>query len=255
MAGEYEIKNAQAMKIMDCLGAGGSFTEYYAMDFADDVVLMGHDGPGHIAIAEGKTKVRPLGVYHGKVGSGLSVEMSVRNGPVTLLSVVERSGGGLFLLVAEGESVPGPILHIGNTNSRYRFPMGRERICQPLERSWAGTSLCGGGGAYRVRNREAGCVAGDGGCENLGYEEDIVAFLMLVAVGSRGPRGGAGMDDPTLVSAVEALRKALIDPDKAALDKLTMDELSYGHSSGLIQDKAAFEEALFRGRRILCRSN
>ncbi|MCC7523973.1 MAG: arabinose isomerase [Chitinophagaceae bacterium] len=128
VAGEYEVKNAQAMKIMDSFGAGGSFTEYYAMDYNDDVVLMGHDGPGHIKIAEGKIKVRALKVYHGKVGNGLSVEMAVKHGPVTLLSVVEKAEGKLMLLVAEAQSVHGPILKIGNTNSRYQFSIGARQF-------------------------------------------------------------------------------------------------------------------------------
>jgi len=123
-SGEGDLKTNISMLLLDRLGAGGSYTEFYALDFDDDFILMGHDGPGHLAIAEGRPVARALRLYHGKAGAGLSVEMKVRLGPVTILGLTQTADGRLKLIAAEGESIPGPTFRIGNTNSRIRFRSG-----------------------------------------------------------------------------------------------------------------------------------
>ena len=123
-SGEGDLKTNVAMLLMDRLGAGGSYTEFYALDFDDEFVLMGHDGPGHLAIAEGRPVARALKLYHGKSGAGLSIEMKVRLGPVTILGLTQTADGRLKFVAAEGESVAGPTFRIGNTNSRIRFSSG-----------------------------------------------------------------------------------------------------------------------------------
>ena len=120
-AGEGDLKTNVAMLLLDRLGAGGSYTEFYGLDYDEQFILMGHDGPGHLAIADGRPVARALRLYHGKAGAGLSVEMKVRLGPVTILGLTQTADGRLELLVAEGESIAGPTFRIGNTNSRIRF--------------------------------------------------------------------------------------------------------------------------------------
>jgi L-arabinose isomerase len=122
IAGELDIKTCVAMLILDRLGAGGSFAEIHPCDFDNDIVLVGHDGPHHITLAQVKPVLRGLGLFHGKRGAGVSVEFQLKHGPVTCVGLTQTYDGRFKFVLAEGESLPGPIPATGNTNTRCRFP-------------------------------------------------------------------------------------------------------------------------------------
>lgn len=120
-SGEGDLKTAVAMKISDILGVGGSFSEIVVVDYIDETILLGHDGPFHIAISEGKPILRGMGLYHGKQGTGVSVEAKVKTGAITTLNVTQTGDGRLKLISSEGESTSGPIMKIGNTQTPVKF--------------------------------------------------------------------------------------------------------------------------------------
>jgi L-arabinose isomerase len=120
-AGEADLKTCAAMFVLEHFNAGGSFCEMYLLDFEGGFVVAGHDGPGHLAIGDKKPILRGMKLFHGKSGHGVSVEFNVRNGPVTMLGLTQTVDGRFKFIAAEGESIPGPILQIGNTNTRVRF--------------------------------------------------------------------------------------------------------------------------------------
>ncbi|MBE6616207.1 MAG: arabinose isomerase [Ruminococcaceae bacterium] len=120
-AGEADLKTALGMKICDLLGAGGSFSEIVVTDYENGTILIGHDGPFHVRISDGKPLLRRMGVYHGKRGNGISVEAKVKSGPVTLFNVTQIRDGCLKFIVSEAEAVNGPIMKIGNTQTPVRF--------------------------------------------------------------------------------------------------------------------------------------
>ncbi len=121
MCGESDLKTCSAMMIMDRLDIGGSFAEFHPVDFAEGFILVGHDGPHHLNVADGRPRLRSLTKYHGKPGAGASVEFKLKEGPITMLGVTQTYGGKLKFVIAEGQSVAGPIPATGNTNTRGFF--------------------------------------------------------------------------------------------------------------------------------------
>lgn len=121
MCGESDLKTCMAMLIQDRLDIGGSLAEFHPVDFKEGFVLVGHDGPHHLNIADGKPVLRSLTKYHGKPGSGASVEFKIKEGPITILGIGVTYGGKFKFVIAEGESVAGAIPATGNTNTRGFF--------------------------------------------------------------------------------------------------------------------------------------
>lgn len=118
---EGDIKTAMAMKILDLLGGGGMFVEFFSCDFKEDFIMMGHDGPSNVNVARDKPVLQNLTIHHGKTGEGLGIDFHMMEGPCTLLNLTQFGTDKAFKLICSvGEVVPGDILNIGNPNCRVK---------------------------------------------------------------------------------------------------------------------------------------
>ncbi|HEY0111144.1 MAG TPA: nuclear transport factor 2 family protein [Fibrella sp.] len=73
----------------------------------------------------------------------------------------------------------------------------------------------------------------------------LLFFVATLLIGGlSGTASFAQKNEQGVAAAVEKLRKAMIDPTDANLQTLVTDKLSYGHSSGKVEDKAEFIKAL-----------
>ncbi len=121
LAGESDMKTCLAMYTTSVLGCGGSFAEFCSTVFEEDIQTVGHDGPHDIRISDGKPMMRALNVFHGKKGTGLSVDFSLKAGPITMLGLSSDADGHYSFSVAEGESQKGDKPQNGNTQTRGYF--------------------------------------------------------------------------------------------------------------------------------------
>jgi ketosteroid isomerase-like protein len=74
------------------------------------------------------------------------------------------------------------------------------------------------------------------------------ALFFLLAIAVAQGASSQSKDETAVATAVESLRKAMVDGDKKALEDLAAPELSYGHSSGLVEDKTTFVENIASGK-------
>lgn len=121
MAGEGDMKTCLAMYLTSALGCGGSFAELCLVNWENDTMIVGHDGPHDIRISDKKPTIRGLSIQHGKKGYGVSVEFSIKHGPMTMVAMAQDMNGRYYLVTAEGESREGWVPPVGNTLTNAYF--------------------------------------------------------------------------------------------------------------------------------------